>query len=1000
MKKKLSFIVLFTIVAISALLFSGCDFLFGNDDPNKENPNNGTCIHNWVWEVTTPATYTADGLSSGRCSKCGASGGTQPISRLTCTTHNYVWRTATPATDDADGIAAERCSRCGTASGNTEPIPAGTVLEEEDSQESGNDELEAGIYIPDGGEPGPDSVSVIVGPLLQTNWGQGSPYRNMLPERSRGGCIGVAIAQIMNFHRHPLRGSGQSEPYTSSHGVNVPSVNFGDVYFDWDNMQKKYNNANPGTEQQRNAVAALFRYMAIGIQMSFGFDGAGGAVSSGPLTKGLTTFFNYDRSLDRLQRSFYDDDAEWEGIIRAQLDNGLPVYYFGLNRAGNSGHGFVIDGYDNNGKFHINWGWGGSADGWYSLNALNTRTYEFNGSQFMIINIKPNKGGIGTNKTALTAFTAEKTTVPQNELFQVTAKLISVGFFSGGHVGVALTNDKDEIVEIIGMNSHATSSFNALAPVGQRTATIRCFVPETVEVGQYRLRIVTRTNDEDWKLVTLSEVKKGIPNAIELEVTPYIGVNPGGGYGISLETFTPEKVSVSYGETFSVAVKARKIGEYAFPGGQVGVALADNNGDIVEVFRTMNWALLNPGAGYRSQTINNCRIPGTVAHGSYQLRIVVRPEGGEWRIATLAANISTSIDFTVTSGGSPSLDLFLNEVATYRTAANDVEVIVDQNLTISQLVSIPAPAATGATLTIRSANPSQPVTLTRGVSGNLFTVTNGATLIFRDIIIDGGNGGDFVESGGGTLVRVNSSSFVMNDGAVLCNNTNTTTTHPGGGVFTSANSSFTMNGGVISGNNSTSGGGVYIYNTCTFTMTGGEISGNTANSNGGGVYTTSTFNITVGEISGNKAAFGGGVFTSGSAIFTMNGGKIRGNTTTSSGGGVYINGTNPFIMTGGEISGNTASSGNGVRINTNGIFDQFGGVVAGTGSALTNVVSGTYNLNNGTGGAPNNAVVIAWNSTSTNLTVSTGGTAVWEDQSGVLGISYVNGANAGWIKAW
>jgi len=45
------------------------------------------------------------------------------------------------------------------------------------------------------------------------------------------------------------------------------------------------------------------------------------------------------------------------------------------------------------------------------------------------------------------------------------------------------------------------------------------------------------------------------------------------------------------------------------------------------------------------------------------------------------------------------------------------------------------------------------------------------------------------------------------------------------------------------------------------------------------------------------------------------------------------------------------------------------------------------------------------------LTVSAGGTAVWANQGGVsseaglssgagLGISYTNGANRGWIKAW
>jgi len=115
-------------------------------------------------------------------------------------------------------------------------------------------------------------------------------------------------------------------------------------------------------------------------------------------------------------------------------------------------------------------------------------------------------------------------------------------------------------------------------------------------------------------------------------------------------------------------------------------------------------------------------------------------------------------------------------------------------------------------------------------------------------------------------------------------------------------------------------------------------------------------------------------------------------------------------MNGGIISGNSANSTTGVR-NFAGPFNLNGGVVAGTGTGITGVVNNNlYYLNEGTGSAPNNAVVIAWNSASgtlnytdgnsTDLRVSSGGTAVWEDRDGVLGISYTNGSNTGWIKQW
>ena len=167
-----------------------------------------------------------------------------------------------------------------------------------------------------------------------------------------------------------------------------------------------------------------------------------------------------------------------------------------------------------------------------------------------------------------------------------------------------------------------------------------------------------------------------------------------------------------------------------------------------------------------------------------------------------------------------------------------------------------------------------------------------------------------------------------------------------------------------------------------------------------------------GKISGNTAdRVGGGAGVSGSTVFNINGGTISGNVATASyGGGIAIWGSAVITMSGGEISGNTAPTGNGAR-RAEGTFNLNGGVVAGTGTAITNVVSGTYNLNTA---SPNNAVIIAWNRPSsasggtlnytvganTNLTVSAGASATWANQSGILGISYTNGANRGWIRAW
>jgi hypothetical protein len=52
-------------------------------------------------------------------------------------------------------------------------------------------------------------------------------------------------------------------------------------------------------------------------------------------------------------------------------------------------HAFVCDGYDQNDRFHINWGWGGSSNGYYSLDTMNAGSYRYTLENRIIVNIKP-----------------------------------------------------------------------------------------------------------------------------------------------------------------------------------------------------------------------------------------------------------------------------------------------------------------------------------------------------------------------------------------------------------------------------------------------------------------------------------------------------------------------------------------------------------------------------------------------------------------------------------
>ncbi|MDE5548247.1 MAG: hypothetical protein K2J30_04570, partial [Clostridia bacterium] len=164
----------------------------------------------------------------------------------------------------------------------------------------------------------------------------------------------------------------------------------------------------------------------------------------------------------------------------------------------------------------------------------------------------------------------------------------------------------------------------------------------------------------------------------------------------------------------------------------------------------------------------------------------------------------------------------------------------------------------------------------------------------------------------------------------------------GGGVaLLNKNSSFTMNGGTITGNTAACKGGGVRVSEGTFTMNGGTISNNQSgvkkdgsasghnNACGGGLNITgsdSKFIMNGGEINENKSkTFAGGMYCGGNAKITLNSGRITGNESQgagSSGGGIYLDdcGNNVTIknitVTGNKLPNSPNAIGAGILHNS------------------------------------------------------------------------------------
>ena len=230
----------------------------------------------------------------------------------------------------------------------------------------------------------------VVEPLITAMWNQGCYYNAMCPEDPDGacghaltGCVATAMGMILHYWGYPVQGTGLHTytplPYPTTQ-YPEQSVNFGETTYDWANMPDQLTDTSTQTEIA--AVATLLWHCGVAVDMNYSPYGSG-------TDQHFTTLIDYFGYSDDLHWESRQDDESWLSLLKADLNLGRPVFYTGFRWA-NSGHAFVCDGYDVNDRFHFNWGWGGSSNGYFALNATMVFVYD----NEAIFNIYPN---VGTN---------------------------------------------------------------------------------------------------------------------------------------------------------------------------------------------------------------------------------------------------------------------------------------------------------------------------------------------------------------------------------------------------------------------------------------------------------------------------------------------------------------------------------------------------------------------------------------------------------------------------
>lgn len=351
-----------------------------------------------------------------------------------------------------------------------------------------------------------------IGPLLKTKWGQKAPFNQKTPYQYPTGCVATAQAQIMKYYEYPSNGTGIIEAYeTEEKNIPVQGIDFNNFSgYDWNNMLNDY--SGEVSEVQKQAVADLMFHCGASVEMDY-MPSESGAYSIAP-GQSLPTFFKYDKSIQGKAREYYDDN-EWDDMLLNELTNNRPVYYCGGTKV--NFHAFVCDGYDGNGKYHFNWGWDGSNNGYFATSALQPNSNSYTQNQQIILNIFPDKGFEETYEMKLQSettidFYQDISSVKKGEPFDIQAHFVNAGVTDfTGSFGAALVyaDDTKAIAEIIGMYDFLEEGqdnffYNRTMPAGKQFVgkiTIPCVVSNAISGANYLVKAAVKPENGDWTLV-------------------------------------------------------------------------------------------------------------------------------------------------------------------------------------------------------------------------------------------------------------------------------------------------------------------------------------------------------------------------------------------------------------------------------------------------------------------------------------------------------------------
>ena len=238
--------------------------------------------------------------------------------------------------------------------------------------------------------------------FLGSHWTQDFPYNQLCPRDpingnsySCAGCPAIAMGQIINYLRttQDTRFSDDDDYFHNYAGRTYK------IDDDWETLKFP---SFPELNVLLDSVDATFQrgeylsdYLAAAVVFA-----CGTALTQIYTSEGSGTFF-VDQAYDAYQRFGFTDcllfrepDSIMYATLISNLRDGYPAHLAVENPAGTVGHNVVVDGYrETDGKFHINFGYGGPLDDWYDIPDPNFY-YGMTKVEGIILNIIPTSDAV------------------------------------------------------------------------------------------------------------------------------------------------------------------------------------------------------------------------------------------------------------------------------------------------------------------------------------------------------------------------------------------------------------------------------------------------------------------------------------------------------------------------------------------------------------------------------------------------------------------------------